>query len=91
MSLMLMCNSKNNKNKNSRDNFIENMKEYNIGVGVHYQSIATYSIYKELYNWDKEDYKESLSYGEETVSIPISSKLKDDEIEYIVNVIKKIL
>lgn len=82
---------KNNKNKNSRDKFIEKMKGFNIGVGVHYQSIATYSIYKELYNWIKEDYKESLEYGEETVSIPISSKLSDDDIEYIVNVIKKIL
>ncbi len=82
-----------NKEKNgiSRDEFLEEMTNYNIGVGVHYLAIPEHSFYKRRFGWKPEDYPEATKFGRETVSLPLSPKLTDNDVEYIIDTVKKIL
>jgi dTDP-4-amino-4,6-dideoxygalactose transaminase len=75
----------------SRDGFLNAMTRANIGVGVHYRSIQTHPYYRETFAWQAEDYPHAYRIGEETVSIPISAKLSDGDVEDVIAAIRTIL
>lgn len=69
----------------SRNDFIYRMEKSNIGVGVHYTSIADHPYYKDRFGWKTEDYPVAEKYGRCTVSLPLSPKLSDEQVSYIIN------
>ena len=75
----------------SRDEFLDTMNAQNIGTGVHYNSIPEHPYYQNEFGWKPEDYPISHSIGQQTVSLPLSPKLKNIEIQYIVESIRNIL
>ena len=75
----------------SRDNFLVEMKNRNIGVGVHYLSIAEHPYYQDTYKWRTEDYPNAMKIGQETVSLPLSAKLSSNDVNRIVNAVKDII
>jgi len=75
----------------SRDAFLSAMTAENIGVGVHYRSIPTHPYYQQTYNLKPEDYPNSHYIGERTVSLPLSPKLTDDDVEDVIRAVKKIM
>jgi dTDP-4-amino-4,6-dideoxygalactose transaminase len=74
-----------------RDTFLTEMTKKKIGVGVHYQAIPHHPFYKEKYNWNPNDYPNAVKFGNETVSLPISAKLNDNELERIIKSVKEVL
>jgi len=72
-----------------RDEFLEAMTRKGIGVGVHYLSIPEHPYYRDRFGWDPKDYAVSYGIGRETVSLPVSSKLSDAEIERVINAVKE--
>ena len=74
----------------SRDEFLERMKEYNIGCGVHYRSIPDHGFYKNEYGFNTSDYPNAKAIGDRTVSLPLSPKLTISNINYIVDVVKSL-
>lgn len=77
--------------KITRDAFIDALTNYGIGVGVHYLSIPEHPYYRDKFGWDPRDYPHALKFGRETVSIPLSPKLSDDQVDKIIISIKKII
>ena len=75
----------------TRDNFLVEMTKRNIGVGVHYRCIPTHPYYNEAFGWQPEDYPNSYRIGESTVSIPLSSRLSDQDVSDVVDAISSIL
>ena len=75
----------------SRDDFLDEMTKRGIGVGVHYMSIPEHEYYQKTYGWKPESYPNAMKVGRQTVSIPISPKLTDNEVEYIIKSIKEIV
>ena len=69
----------------SRDDFMQRMQEARIGVGVHYRCLAAQPYYQERYGWQPEDFPVATAFGDTTVSLPLSAKLRDDEVEYIID------
>ena len=67
------------------------MNDNKIGVGVHYESIPMHTYYQKEFNWKSTNYPNALKLGNETVSIPSSPKLSDNELDKIISVTKKIL
>ena len=55
----------------SRDEMLTLMQQANIGVGVHYLSLAEHPFYQEQFGWRSEDYPVAAKYGSETVSLPL--------------------
>jgi len=74
-----------------RDDFLNAMTAQNIGVGVHYLSIPEHSYYKKTFGWRPEDYPNALRTGRQTISLPLSAKLTDDDVEDVIGAVKVII
>jgi dTDP-4-amino-4,6-dideoxygalactose transaminase len=74
-----------------RDAFLDAMTAQNIGVGVHYLSIPEHSYYQKSYGWRPEDYPHAMRIGRQTVSLPFSAKLTDDDVEDVIAAVKRII
>lgn len=75
----------------SRDEFLKRMNDEKIGTGVHYLSIPEHPFYKKHYGWKTEDYPNAMKIGRETVSLPLSPKLTDYDVDSVVDAVKKII
>lgn len=74
--------------KDNREKFLNYLHKNNIGAGIHYNSISSYSFYKDkVKNFKK--MKISNYVGKRIVSIPIYESLTDKEIKHIVKKIIK--
>ena len=75
----------------SRDAFLDAMTRAGIGVGVHYLSIPEHPYYQRHYGWRVEDYPQAMRIGRQTVSIPLSAKINEGEIERIIRSVRAVL
>jgi len=75
----------------SRDEFLCAMDEENIGTGVHYLSIPEHPFYQETFGWNPEDYPHAMRIGRQTVSLPLSAKLTDEEVEDVILAVRSTL
>lgn len=74
-----------------RDEFLDAMTAEKIGVGVHYLSIAEHPYYQRTFGWKPEDYANAMKVGRETVSLPISPKLTDQDVADVIEAVYKII
>ena len=75
----------------TRDNFLNEMTKYNIGVGVHYIALHLHPYYKENFNYKRGDFPNAEWISERTVSLPLSPKLKDNDVNDVINSVNEIL
>ena len=75
----------------SRDAFLNAMTRHNVGVGVHYLCLAEFPYYQETFGWRPEDFPNATRIGRQTVSLPISAKLSDDDVEDVIRAVTHIL
>lgn len=75
----------------SRDAFLDAMNQRKIGTGVHYLALTEHPYYQQRYGWRPEQTPYATQVGRSTVSLPISAKLTDSDVERIVDTIKKLL
>lgn len=75
----------------SRDAFLKAIHAQNIGVGVHYLSIPEHSYYQQRFGWQPEDYIHAARIGRQTVSLPLSAKLTDVDVEDVITAVRKCL
>lgn len=75
----------------SRDAFLDAMTRENIGVGVHYLSIPEHPYYQKAFGWRPEDYPNAMRIGRQTVSLPMSAKLTDEDVEDVIEAVSKII
>ena len=75
----------------TRDQFLVAMNDRQIGLGVHYLSIPEHPYYKKKYGWNVKDYPNAARIGRQTVSLPLSAKLSDDEVEKTISAVREIL
>ncbi|MEL6777739.1 MAG: DegT/DnrJ/EryC1/StrS family aminotransferase [Cyanobacteria bacterium J06597_16] len=74
-----------------RDAFLNAMTARKIGVGVHYLSIPEHPYYQETFGWRPEDYPEAMRIGRQTVSLPLSAKLTDADVDDVISAVRSIL
>ncbi len=75
----------------SRDKFLDAMTARKIGVGVHYLSIPEHPYYQKTFGWKPEEYPNAMKIGRQTVSLPISAKLTDEDVADVINAVKSIV
>jgi len=63
----------------SRDDFMEGMKQRNIGTGLHYRAVHLYPYYREHYGFKPGDFPVAESVGERIVSLPLFPAMTDAE------------
>ncbi len=74
-----------------RDGFISALHQRNVGTGVHYRAIPVHPVYQQRFGWKPEDYPNAHAVGQTTVSLPISAKLTDDDVEIVIAATREVL
>lgn len=72
-----------------RDEFLDAMNAHNIGPGVHYLSIPEHPYYRREFGWKPEDYPNAARIGRQTVSLPLSAKLTDGDVEDVIEAVER--
>lgn len=75
----------------SRDAFLNAMTAAHIGVGVHYLSVPEHPYYQEAYGWRPEDCPHAMRVGRQTVSLPLSAKMTDEDVEDVIDAVRSAL
>lgn len=73
-----------------RNKIIIKMGELGIATNVHYKPLPMLTAYKNL-GFDIKDYPNAFDFYHNEVSLPLYSKLTDEEVEYIIDGFKKVL
>jgi len=74
----------------SRDAFLDAMTANNIGVGVHYLSIPEHPFYRQTFGWGPEAYPNAMRIGRQTVSLPLSARLSDEDVEDVIAAVRRV-
>jgi dTDP-4-amino-4,6-dideoxygalactose transaminase len=72
----------------SRDAFLDAMTARKIGVGVHYRAIPDHPYYRDELGFRPEDFPHATRIGRRTVSLPLSAKLTDEDVEDVVRAVR---
>jgi len=75
----------------SRERFIELMYENGIGCSVHYIPLHLHPYWRDSYKLTPEMFPVSQRLYEQSVSLPIYSKMTDDDMDKVVSTVTKIL
>jgi dTDP-4-amino-4,6-dideoxygalactose transaminase len=68
----------------SRDEFIQQMKEQNIGIGLHYNAVHLYSYYQQRFGWQRGDFPVAEYVGDNIVSLPLFPQLTESEQDNVI-------
>lgn len=75
----------------SRDQVLNDLTAQNIGVGVHYLSIPEHPYYQQRFGWRPEDFPTAMDIGRRTLSLPLSAKLTDRDVDDVIKAVKVVL
>lgn len=71
----------------TRDELIVRLHRQNIGTGVHYRQIADHPVYKQRFGWRPEQWPNAERVSRQTVSLPLSAKLTDGDVEDVIDAV----
>lgn len=74
----------------SRGEFIEQMKQRQIGVGVHYPAMHLFTLYRQL-GWKDGDYPHAEDIGKRTVTLPLFPGMNLADVERVCDAMSNIL
>ncbi len=77
--------------RTDRDTIQQALYEENIGTGIHYISLHLHKYYRERYKFKKDDFPNALYVSERTISLPLSTKLTDDDVQDVIDAVRKVL
>lgn len=75
----------------TRDEFLNKMTKRNIGVGVHYIALHLHPFYQEKYGYRRGDFPNAEWISDRTVSIPLSPKLTEEDVDDVIETVRAIV
>ena len=79
------------KIKQTRDDIQQELHELNIGTGIHFISLHLHDYYRESYRYQPDDFPNAKWISERTISLPLSAKLSDADVEDVIRTFNHIL
>ena len=73
-----------------RREIIVKMAEQGIATNVHYKPLPMMTAYKKL-GWNIKDFPNAYSYYENLITLPLNTKLSDEDVEYVCTWFEKIV
>jgi dTDP-4-amino-4,6-dideoxygalactose transaminase len=74
-----------------RDEFIRQMKKRLVSASVHYRSIPEFEYYQRRYGWRPQRWRNAAYIGRRTVSLPLSPRMTDADVESVIEATREIL
>jgi dTDP-4-amino-4,6-dideoxygalactose transaminase len=79
-----------NQLKINRNQFIDALKQENIGAGVHFTALHTHKYYRETFGFKKNDFPNAAWIGDRTISLPFYPHMSQKDINDVIEAVKKI-
>jgi dTDP-4-amino-4,6-dideoxygalactose transaminase len=74
----------------TRDEFMQALKDRNIGRGFHYQPVHTFTYYRDAFGYKEGDFPVAENIGKRILSLPLFPQMQESEFSYIIHTIKDI-
>ncbi|WP_196604339.1 DegT/DnrJ/EryC1/StrS family aminotransferase [Pectinatus haikarae] len=74
----------------TRDEFMEKMKQYNIGTAYHYQAVHLFSGYAKITGLKKGDMPVAEAIGEKIVSLPLFPAMTDQDVDDVIEAVQTV-
>ena len=78
----------NGKTRQECNDIIIKMAERGIATNVHYKPLPMLTAYKSL-GFDKADYPNACDLFENAITLPLHTKLTDEEVDYVIQNFKE--
>lgn len=78
-------------NPDKRDKYLHQLQDNGIGVAVNFRPIHLMEYYREKYNYKAGMFPVSENIGNRTITLPLYSKLTEDEINYITKTVNSVV
>ena len=73
-----------------RREIIVKMAELGVACNVHYKPLPMMTAYKDL-GWNIKDFPQSYRYYENLITLPLHTKLTDEDVEYVLDCFKDVV
>jgi dTDP-4-amino-4,6-dideoxygalactose transaminase len=74
----------------TRDQVLNELTRWNIGVGVHYTALHLHPYYRETFGHQPGDFPNAESIGARTLSLPFSAKLSDEDVTDVIAAVREV-
>lgn len=75
----------------NRDEFVEKMAERGIGTSVHFIPLHLHPYWRDRYGFKPEDFPVALDCYQRAVSLPIYTKMTDDDVDRVIQAVREVL
>lgn len=75
----------------SRDQFMQKMKEQNIGTGYHHHAVHLYTFYQNNFGYQRGQFPNAEKISDQIVSLPLFSDLTFEEQDRVIETMARIL
>ncbi len=73
-----------------RGQFVQALQAEHIGTGIHFTALHLHQFYRERFGYHEGDYPNAEWVGERTLSLPLSAKLTDDDVDDVIEAVEKL-
>lgn len=73
-----------------RNEIIIKLAECGVATNVHYKPLPMMTAYK-AYGWNIKDFPKAYDYYHNLITLPLYTKLSDDDVEYVINSFKEVV
>ncbi|MBI2303823.1 MAG: DegT/DnrJ/EryC1/StrS family aminotransferase [Chloroflexi bacterium] len=73
-----------------RDQFVEALKEENIGTGIHFTTLHLHAYYRQTFGFRRGDFPNAEFVSDRTISLPLSAKLTERDVDDVVAAVRKV-
>jgi dTDP-4-amino-4,6-dideoxygalactose transaminase len=74
-----------------RDHILWALQEEGVGVAVNYRANHLYTLFRRQFGYQEGDFPNAERIGNRTISLPFYASLRDEEAEYVVETVKRVL
>lgn len=74
----------------TRREIIVRLAERGVNCNVHYKPLPMMTAYREL-GWDIKDFPNAFEYYENLITLPLHTKLSDEDVEYVIGNFKEVV
>ncbi len=74
----------------TRDELITELKNYNIGCGLHYPAVHLFPYYQETYNFKRGDFPRAETISDRIMSLPLFPQMSDGQQNRVISALKQI-
>lgn len=73
-----------------RNKFLDELKDSGVGCSVHWRPLHLHPYYEETFAWRPEDLPVATAVWERLVSLPIFPGMREEEVAYVIEVVRRL-